>query len=119
MGANRAARVGRAIKEEMAGLLRSLRDPRIGFASIVDVETSADLRYAKIYVSVYGDQEAAAETIRSLDKTSGFLRGEIGRKLGLRYAPEISFHLDQTIAKGARIQELLRETVEGGERGGG
>lgn len=118
MGANRAAKVSKAIQEEMAVLLRGLRDPRIGFASIVDVETSADLRYAKIYVSVYGDQDAANETIRSLEKTSGFLRGEIGRKLGLRYAPEISFHLDQTIARGARIHELLRETLEGGDGAG-
>ena len=119
MGANRAARVSKAIKEELASLLRSLRDPRIGFASIVDVETSSDLRYAKIYVSVLGDQRAASETLRSLEKTSGFFRGEIGRKLGLRYAPEISFHLDQTMARGARIQELLMETGKGGDEGGG
>ena len=110
MGEIRQQRVAEAVRAELSQILqRELKDPRLGFASIVQVEMSRDLRHAKIYVSVYGSEAEREATLAALEHAKGFLRREITRRLRLRYAPELVFAADESIRHGARIAELLRE----------
>ncbi len=102
-------------KEEVSAILqRRLRDPRIGFVSVTDVELSGDLRHAKIFVSVLGDEEAKRRTMAALDRAVGFVRGELGRRIALRYMPEVLFRLDESIERGTRVVALLREVARQG-----
>ena len=99
-----------AITRELSDLMRTrMKDPRIGFASITGVELSHDLRYAKVYVSVMGSPEEQRETMRGLDSANGFLRRELAQRLTIRHVPEISFRLDESIARGARVLDLLKQ----------
>ncbi|MGH2359716.1 MAG: 30S ribosome-binding factor RbfA, partial [bacterium] len=82
------------IKEQVSEIIQQhVRDPRIGFVSITDVEVSADMRHAKIFVSVLGDEDAKSGTMAGLDSALKFIRGELGRRLEMRYTPEIMFKL--------------------------
>ena len=100
-------------KEEASAILqRRLRDPRIGFVSVTEVELSADLRHAKIFVSVLGDEEAKRRTMEALDRAAGFVRSELGRRVTLRYTPEVLFRLDESIERGTRVVALLREVTQ-------
>src|SRR5690242_5357025 len=99
-----------AITRELSDLMHTrMKDPRIGFASITGVELSHDLRYAKVYVSVMGSPEEQRETMRGLDSANGFLRRELAQRLTIRHVPEISFRLDESIARGARVMDLLKQ----------
>jgi len=100
--------------ETSAILQRQLRDPRIGFVSVTDVELSGDLRHAKIFVSVLGDEEAKRRTMEALEHATGFVRGELGRRVQLRYTPEVLFRLDESIERGTRVVALLREVAPPG-----
>ena len=111
----RPERLAEVIKEEVSAMLRGeLKDPRIGFATITGVEVSSDLRHAKIYVSVYGSAEEQKSTLEALQAARGYVKGELGRRLRLRYAPEVVFKLDPSLERGARIMELLQEVRERG-----
>lgn len=113
----RVERVAEAIHAEVADILtREIKDPRLGFATITDVEVSADLRYVKVFVSVMGDKSQAEQTMAALESATGFIRSEIGRRIRLRHTPEITFKLDASIRRGARVFELLKEIR--GEKGG-
>jgi ribosome-binding factor A len=99
-----------AITRELSDLIRTrMKDPRIGFASITGVELSHDLRHAKVYVSVMGTPEEKSETMRGLGSATGFLRHELAQRLTIRHVPEIAFRLDESIARGARVLDLLKE----------
>ena len=104
----RPRQVGDLVRSELARLVRELRDPHIGFATITDVEMSPDLRSARVFVSVYGDEKQFASTVGALNHAAGHLRGPLGRSAGLRYAPELHFVEDHAIERGARVEELLR-----------
>lgn len=98
------------ITRELSDLIRTrMKDPRIGFASITGVELSHDLRYAKVFVSVLGSSEEQSETMRGLGSARGFLRHELAQRLTIRHVPEIAFHLDESIARGARVLDLLKQ----------
>ena len=115
----RPRQVGDLVRGELARLLREeLRDPHIGFATITDVEMSPDLRSAKVFVSVLGDQSKFAETVKALNHARGHLRGLVGRNLGLRYAPDLHFTEDHAIERGARVEQLLRSIPKTEEPGG-
>lgn len=109
MSNQRAARLGEQIREELAQLIRGLKDPRIGFVSVVRVEVSGDLRHAKVYISVMGDDQAKKESMKGLQSANGFLRSELAQILRLRYTPELHFVLDESIEHGTRIAKLLAE----------
>lgn len=116
MAFHRAQRVAEQIKKEVAQILRDeLKDPRIGFATITSVEISSDLRYVKIFVSVYGSEEEKKQTLEALNNASGFIRREIGQRIKLRYTPEIMFKFDESIEHGARIAEILNKIHAEGE----
>ena len=91
---------------------RDLRDPRLGFVTLTGAEISRDLRHAKIYVSVLGDEEAKKQSLKALNSAVGLLRGEFARRAHLRVAPELEFRFDTGIERGQRIFDLLH-SVEG------
>lgn len=105
----RTDRVDELLKEEIAGILRELKDPRVGFVTVMDVEVSPDLRHARVFVSVLGDEEEKIETIRALDRASGFVRARVGEAITLKYLPNLHFILDRTLEKAARIEKLIDE----------
>lgn len=113
----RAKRVAEAIRSEVADILaREMKDPRLGFATVTDVEVSGDLRHVKIFVSVMGDETQVSDTMAALESAQGFIRSEIGKRIRLRYTPEITFRHDTSIEHGARVFQLLQEiqNEEGG-----
>lgn len=110
MPSNRIGRVNEEIQREMSSLIRTVKDPRVaeaGMVSVTTVETTPDLKYAKIYVSVL-DKSASAQALKGLKSASGYLRRELGRALNLRNTPELTFVRDDSIDKGAHILDLLR-----------
>ena len=110
MASNRIGRINEEIQRELANLLRGVKDPRVQdtMISIARVETTPDLRYAKVYVS-FLEENKAAEALKGLKSAGGFLRRELGHALQLRYTPELQFIADDSIAYGAHILEVLRD----------
>ena len=108
MSQQRIGRINEEIQKELSSLIRTLKDPRVQNAMIssTTVDTTGDLRYAKVYVSVL-QKERAREVLKGLKSAGGFLRREIGQKLQLRYTPELVFAEDDSITKGARMYALL------------
>ena len=110
MPSNRIGRINEEIQREMSSLIRTVKDPRVadaGMVSVTAVETTPDLKYAKIYVSVL-DKSASAQALKGLKSASGYLRRELGHALNLRNTPELSFMRDDSIDKGAHILDMLR-----------
>lgn len=108
----RVKRIREEIKKVTAEIIREMKDPRIGFVTVTDAEVSKDLRHVRLYVSIYGDEEAKQKTLEGLHAATGFVRTELGRTIRLRHTPEISFHFDASIEHGARINQLLAELPE-------
>jgi ribosome-binding factor A len=101
--------VAEAIKREVSDLLaREVKDPRVHFATVMDVEVAEDLRFAKIFVSVMGSDEEKAESLEGLQHATGFLRSQLGARIRLRFTPEIRFYLDRSLDHAFRIEELLQ-----------
>lgn len=111
MSGQRAQRMREGMKRETSEILQTMKDPRIGFVSVTDVEVSPDLRHAKVFVSVYGDEDVKTTTMDALVKAQGFVRSELGKRIRLRHTPEIVFHPDDSIERGARINALLRSVA--------
>ena len=109
MASNRIGRINEEIQRELSTLIRSMKDPRVhGLVSITAVDTTPDLRYAKIFVSVL-DKSDVTEVVKGLKSAGGYLRRELGRSLQLRYTPELTFVADDSIAEGARILEIIEK----------
>ncbi|MCI8819299.1 MAG: 30S ribosome-binding factor RbfA [Oscillibacter sp.] len=112
MSSNRIHRINDEIQRELASQIRNLKDPRVsGMVSITRVDTTNDLRYARVYVSVL-EKTREADVLKGLKSASGFLRRELGHALQLRYTPELQFTGDDSIQHGAHILELLRKEEE-------
>lgn len=113
----RSDRVRQQIKREASIILRDeLKDPRIGFITITDVELSPDLRHAKIFVSVLGNDEERAKTMAALEHARGFVRTHLGRRIKLRYTPEVIFRSDTSLDSVSHICKLLNEVHAKEER---
>jgi ribosome-binding factor A len=109
MQGKRLERVNQLIKEEISTLLqRELKDPRLGFVTVTEVETSKDLRVAKVFVSVLGDERQWAGSLAALGSARGFVRNWLRQHLDLRVTPEIDFRPDRSMEHAARIQALLK-----------
>ncbi|WP_106766024.1 30S ribosome-binding factor RbfA [Paenibacillus faecalis] len=109
----RAGRVGEQIKKELSQLIQTeMKDPRIGFITVTGVDVTNDLSQAKIYLSVLGDEEQKATSLKGLEKATGFLRSELGKRIRLRHVPELIFKFDESIEYGSRIEKLLGEIGE-------
>jgi ribosome-binding factor A len=113
---DRSARVGEKIREELSLLLlRKVNDPGLAPVTVTEVSVTKDLRIAHVNYSALvapGERPAVAKALR---RSSGFLRRELGHLLGLRYAPELQFHYDDSFDRGARIDAILRDIPEGKE----
>ena len=112
----RSLRVSQSIKRELAHMIsRDLKDERLkGLISIVEVECSADCRSAKVFISVLGSEEEETSTLAALTDKTGMIRGEICRRLRLRFAPELHFRLDRSLERGSKVTDLLNK-IERGE----
>jgi len=114
MTSRRQIQVGEAVQQHMSYLLqRELKDPRIGFTTVTAVEMSADLKYARIFVSVMGTPEEQQATMDALTSGKGFIRREIASRLDLRFAPDIQFRLDTSAEYSDNITRLLNELKDG------
>ena len=114
MPSNRIGRINEEIQRELADQLRHLKDPRVsqvGMVSITRVDTTSDLRYARVYVSTL-DKSQEKDVLKGLKSAAGFLRRELGRSLQLRYTPELQFQGDDSIQHGAHILELLHQVEQ-------
>lgn len=98
------------IKQEVSGMLmRGLKDPRIGFVTVTEVEVTGDLRQATIYVSLFGKDEEKKASLQALRHASGYIRSELGKVLHLRYTPEIFFDADTSLDYSMHIESLLND----------
>jgi ribosome-binding factor A len=117
MAEHRAERLRELVKEEFGQMLqRDLKDPRIGFVSVTDAEVSNDYSHVKIFVSILGDEEAKKATMEGLESAKGFIRTELGKRIRLRYTPEVHIIADDSMERGSRIMKLLNE-VKNEQRG--
>lgn len=104
----RQDQLGEVIARELSDLMRSrMKDPRLGFASITGVELSPDLRHARVFVSVMGDDQEQHASMRALASANGFLRHELAQRLSVRHVPELEFRLDKSIERGVRVLNLI------------
>jgi ribosome-binding factor A len=104
----RMRRVNEAVREVVsARLAEGLRDPRIGFVTVTSVDTSPDLRQARVYVSVLGGEEERAATLEGLESAHGVLQQAVARELRMKHTPALRFVFDESIDRGMRITELL------------
>ena len=116
MASNRIGRINEEIQKELSALIRALKDPRVqGLISVTEVDTTSDLRYAKVYISVL-EKDREAEVLKGLKSASGFLRRELGAKLQLRYTPELIFEHDEAMERGARMFDLLSQLEKSEEK---
>ncbi len=112
----RAIRVGELLKEEISHIiLREMKDPRIGFVSVTDVEVSGDLRHAKVFISVYGTETEKEETMQGLKKARGYIRKLVGDRIKIHHTPELLFRYDDSIEHGVHISEIINDLKENGE----
>ncbi len=116
----RAHRVAEEIKKEVSDiLLMELKDPGlVKLTSVTDVEVSKDLNYAKIFVSIYGETKEQVDILKVLEKASGFIRTELGKRIRLRHTPELQFRLDRSLEYGEHINKVLKN-LEGAEKDSG
>ena len=108
MANNRLGRINEEVMREIATLIPTLKDPRIHImTSITRADVTPDMRYARLFISVLGDESALKESIKGLKSAAGYLRRELSRKLQLRYTPELVFVADDSITHGVHIMELI------------
>ena len=110
MSSNKILRINEDIQRVLSSLLRNIKDPRVqqGMISVTAVDTTGDLRFAKIFLSVY-DIQSEKDFMKGLKSASGYLRHELGRSLSLRHTPQLQFELDKSIERGAKISTILQE----------
>ncbi|WP_174735050.1 30S ribosome-binding factor RbfA [Mesobacillus harenae] len=107
---HRANRVGEQMKKELSEIIgRKIKDPRIGFVTVTDVQVTGDLQQAKVYISVLGGDNQKENTLKGLAKAKGFIRTELGQRIRLRKTPEIIFEFDESLEYGNRINTLLHD----------
>ena len=105
----RMRRVNEAVKEVVSEGLGELKDPRIGFVTVTGVETSADLRHARVFVSVLGSEARRRKTLAGLEAAHGVLQARLARELRLKRTPQLAFEYDPTVERGVRMTQLIDE----------
>jgi ribosome-binding factor A len=108
MAPGRMRRVDEAVRAVLSdAIAKDLQDPRVGFVTVTGVKTSSDLRHARVYVSVLGDERTRADSLEGLRSAHGFLQGVIASELTLKHTPTLTFEYDESVDRGMRITELL------------
>ena len=105
----RTEQIRSLLKTEISDIIRRLNDPRIGFVTVTDAEVTADLRHAKVFVSVFGTDEEKQNSFKALHSATGFVRSEFGHRARMKTIPDLSFLPDTSVEHGARIFELLEK----------
>ncbi len=105
-------RVNKSLREAIADEITHLKDPGLGFLTITAVDTTPDLRTARVYYSVLGDGEQAEATAHALERAKPHVRSEVGKRVRLKYLPDLKFESDRSIEYGARIEQLLAQIHE-------
>jgi ribosome-binding factor A len=115
---DRTDRISEEIKREVSHIIQNeLKDPRLsGMISVTSADVTKDLRYAKVYVSVLGDEGKKKDALSGLKSAAGYIRREIGRRIQLRYTPEMLFELDDSIERGVYINKLINDTLQDNRR---
>lgn len=114
---SRAVRVAELVRAEIAQLLaKGLKDPRVGFVSIMAVKMSPDLGYANVYVSVYGSEKEMRDSLIGLRHSAGWIRRELGRRLKLRLTPEVRFFEDTTLEEVFHLEEVFKDLKDSEEQ---
>ena len=109
---NRRQRVAEQIRRELAGIIREeINDPRLGMITLADIEISRDLAHAKVFFTVLGENPDTSLSMSILNKASGFLRHELGRRMVIRSIPQLHFHFDDTVERGSRLNALINVAV--------
>ena len=117
MGQLRVEKLQELMKQEISQIiLQELKDPRIGFVTVTQVAVTGDLREAKVYVSLMGNEKQVEDCWKGLQSSLGYIRREIGQRIRLRFTPEISFALDKSLDYSAHIQELLLQVQKEAEQ---
>jgi len=108
MGDGRMRRVDEAVRAVLSeAIAKDVQDPRVGFVTVTAVKTSPDLRHARVYVSVLGDEQTRSDTLDGLSSAHGFLQGRVAAELSLKHTPTLTFEYDESIDRGMRISRLI------------
>jgi len=102
-------RVNESVRQVLSEAVGELKDPRIGFVTVTGVETSPDLRHARVYVSVFGSEESRQESLAGLEAAHGVLQSRLARELRMKRTPQLAFEYDPTVERGARMTQLIDE----------
>lgn len=116
MPSTQQLRLQERIRQEVALILRDLKDPRVGFASVVRADVSQEGQFARIHVSVLGDAEQEKSTLRALIHARGFIRTRLGEALGVRKVPDIAFAIDRSAQEAQRVDKILDDIGPGGAK---
>src|SRR5216683_8263863 len=108
---DRMRRVNESVREVLSEALPELKDPRIGFVTVTGVETSADLRHARVFVSVLGSERKRRKSLAGLEAAHGVLQARLGRELRMKRTPQLAFEYDPTVEEGVRMSKLIDELV--------
>ncbi len=111
MPSARMRRVNEAVREVLSEAVGELKDPRIGFVTVTGVETSPDLRHARVFVSVLGSDRKRDETLKALEAGHGVLQAKLSRELRMKRTPRLSFEYDPTVERGVRMSRLIDEVA--------
>jgi ribosome-binding factor A len=111
---HRLLRINESIKETLSSVITAegLKDPRVGFVTVTGVETTPDLRQAKVYVSVLGGRPEREETLKALEKSRGYLQAQINSSLHMKRTPQLQFFYDDTLDNALRIERALKREAE-------
>jgi ribosome-binding factor A len=106
---DRMRRVNEAVRQVLSEAVGELKDPRIGFVTVTGVETSPDLRHARVYISVFGSEENRSASLAGLEAAHGVLQGRLARELRMKRTPQLAFEYDPTVERGVRMTQLIDE----------
>jgi ribosome-binding factor A len=112
MPKERMRRVNEAVREVLSTAIGDIKDPRVGFVTVTAVDTSPDLRHARVFVSVLGDEGQREQSLAGLTSSHGFLQSRVARELRMKNTPQLEFAYDDSVDRGMRINELLREAED-------
>jgi len=105
----RMRRVNESVRQVLSEAVGELKDPRIGFVTVTGVETSSDLRHARVYVSVFGSEESRQDSLAGLEAAHGVLQSRLARELRMKRTPQLAFEYDPTVERGVRMTQLIDE----------
>jgi len=102
-------RVNESVRQVLSEAVGNLKDPRIGFVTVTGVETSPDLRHARVYVSVFGSEESRQDSLAGLEAAHGVLQSRLAHELRMKRTPQLAFEYDPTVERGVRMTQLIDE----------